>query len=85
MTLDADLAQKLRDLAHRKHLPFKKVINDVIRRGLAAQELVESAGQPFVVTPHAGGFRAGVDLGKLNSLADQLETSDFLREAREQA
>jgi len=35
----------------------------------------------FVVEPHSGGFRPGVDPGKLNQLVDQLESEDFVDEA----
>ncbi|HMG21557.1 MAG TPA: hypothetical protein VK607_09585 [Kofleriaceae bacterium] len=35
----------------------------------------------FTVQPHAGGFRPGIDAGKLNELVDQLEVEDFLDEA----
>lgn len=81
MTLESDVAQKLHDIAHRTRSSFKAVLNEVIRRGLAVQERAEAGGQPFRVTPVAAGFRPGLDLGRLNHLADQLETDDFLREA----
>jgi hypothetical protein len=35
-----------------------------------------------VVQPHAGGFRPGIDPGKLNQLVDELEVDDFVGEAR---
>ena len=81
MTLESDVAQKLHDLAHRTRSSFKAVLNEVIRRGLAVQERTEAGAAPFLVTPVAAGFRPGLDLGRLNQFADQLETDDFLREA----
>lgn len=80
VTLDDDVAGRIKALAHRRRASFKATLNDVLRRGLSAQE---RAGEipPFVVEPHAGGFRPGVDEGKLNKLLDDLDVSDFVREA----
>jgi predicted transcriptional regulator len=83
VTLEPDLAKRLRDLAHRNRASFKATINQVLRRGLAAQETKSDRKRPrFVVQAHSGGFRPGIDLERLNQLVDQLETEDFLREAR---
>lgn len=80
LTLDPDLAKKLKDLAHRRGQSFKQTLNEVVRRGLAAQA-ERTAKQRYQVTPHHGGFRPGIDHGKLNQLADQLEVEDFVGEA----
>jgi mRNA-degrading endonuclease RelE of RelBE toxin-antitoxin system len=80
VTLDPDLAKKLKDLAHRRGQSFKQTLNEVVRRGLTAQaERRERAG--YVVDPHHGGFRPGIDHGKLNQLVDQLEAEDFVEKA----
>ncbi len=80
VTLDADVAAKLKKLAHLKRRSFKATLDEVLRRGLAAQEKA-AAQSPFVVEPHSGGFRPGVDQGRLNQLADQLEAEEFSRKA----
>jgi hypothetical protein len=80
VTLDADVAAKLKKLAHLNRRSFKATLDDVLRRGLAAQERSET-GRPFVVEPHSGGFRPGVDQARLNQLVDQLEADEFLRKA----
>jgi hypothetical protein len=82
VTLEPDLAKKLRVLAHRRGLSFKQALNEVIRRGLTSPD--RQAPQPrFTVQPHASGFRPGIDPGKLNQLVDQLEVhsndNDFAR------
>lgn len=79
VTLEADVAAKLKKLAHRYGRSFKSMLNEVLRRGLAAQERA-AAQRPFVVEPHSGGFRPGVDQAKLNQLVDQLEAEDFSKE-----
>ena len=40
-----------------------------------------ATGKRFVVEPHSGGFRPGVDEGKLNQLLDQLDANDFAGKA----
>lgn len=80
VTLEPDVAKKVKELARRKQSSFKAVLNEVIRRGLVSQERSEVL-TPFAVTPHAGGFRPGVDPGSLNRLVDELETEDFVRES----
>lgn len=81
VTLEPDLAKKVRALAHRRHLSFKQALNEVIRRGLTPPDA--QAAQPrFMVEPHTGGFRPGVDPGKLNQLVDQLEVEDFVARAQ---
>jgi len=63
--------KKIRSLANRQGVSFKRALNDVIRRGLASP--ASQNPQPrYTVEPHAGGFRAGIDPDKLNQLVDQL-------------
>lgn len=85
VTLEPDVTQKLHDLAHRTRSSFNAVLNEVIRRGLAAQERTDAGEAPFQVTPVAAGFRPSLDLGRLNQFADQLATDDFLRVAAPRA
>ena len=51
LTLDDDVAEKLQDLAHRQRLPFKRVVNDVLRRGLSAQAPRSRTRTPYRVKP----------------------------------
>jgi hypothetical protein len=81
LTLEPDLAKKLKELAHRRGQSFKQALNEAVRRGLAAQ--THRPPQPrFEVIPHLGGFRPGIDPGKLNQLVDQLDAEDFVEKAR---
>lgn len=81
VTLEPDVAAKLKELAHRRRASFKATLNDVLRRGMAAQASDREHRERFVVHPHSGGFRPGVDPAKLNQLADELEVDDFAGEA----
>ena len=80
VTLESDVAAKLKKLAHRTGRSFKATLNDVLRRGLARPER-DATSRAFVVEPHSGGFRPGVDQGKLNQLVDELEAHDFAHPA----
>jgi hypothetical protein len=80
VTLDPDVAERLARLAHARRAPFKQILNEILRRGLAGQEAAAKA-RPFSVRPHRSGLRPGVDALRLNQLADELEAQDFRREA----
>jgi hypothetical protein len=82
LTLDDDVAAKLRELAHRRRVPFKEIVNTMLRRGLAAQEVQARAGPPFRVETFRSPFRPGVDPLRLNQLSDELEARRFAGEAR---
>jgi hypothetical protein len=77
LTLDDDLAAKLRDLAHRRKRPFKDVVNEVLRRGLAAQETRRQVRRPFHVEGFRSAFRPGVDPFKLGQLNEELQARRF--------
>ncbi len=83
LTLDEDVAAKLRELAHRRKLSFKEAVNAVLRRGLSAQPL--PARRPFRVETFNSSFRPGLDPLKLNQLADELEVGRFGRRTRRRA
>lgn len=80
LTLEEDLAKELQRLARQTDRSFKEVVNVTLRRGLAEGDKPESPLPPFRVEAKACGFRAGVDVFRLNQLNDELETEDFRRE-----
>jgi mRNA-degrading endonuclease RelE of RelBE toxin-antitoxin system len=82
VTLDPDVAAKLKELTHRRRASFKETLNDVLRRGLTSQGGTAEPAERYLVKAHAGGFRPGIDPGKLNQLVDELEVDDFVGEAR---
>ncbi len=78
LTLDDDLAALLKHRAQELGIPFKEVLNRVIREGLGAAAIPST--HPPKTRPHSFGFRPGVDLDKLNQLADELEAEAFSTE-----
>lgn len=79
ITLDDDLAAKLKDFAHRKRLSFKDAINSILRRGMTAQDVGRRAPRPFRARTFRSPLRTGIDPLKLNQLADDLEAQHFGR------
>ncbi len=80
LTLDEDVAYKLKGLAKVEGRPFKVVVNEALRRGLGSQENQRQEQPPFHIDPHQGGFRPGVDLAKFNQMADELTVQDFIND-----
>lgn len=79
VTLDPDVAARLKTWAHRQQLSFKEALNTVIRRGLSSPSTGRAAGR-FVVRPHRSPFRPGIDPGKLGQLVDHLHVEEYTRE-----
>lgn len=84
LTLDDEIARRLKEAAHRERKPFKQVVNDTLRAGLHCAGKRPAGGRRFTVKPRHMGFHPGVDQGKLNQLADELEAAEFAAEAGEQ-
>ena len=76
LTLDDAIAEKLKQLAHRRQESFKETVNRILLRGLHAQELGEERKEPYRVMTFESSFRPGVDIARLNQLSDELETDN---------
>ena len=81
LTLDPDVARLLQEATHRQRRPFKQVVNDALRRGMAPVPGVRAAGS-FRVNPHTTTLRPGIDPGVLNRLGDELEDDAVLDKRR---
>jgi hypothetical protein len=81
LTLERDVAEGLRREMRRSGKTLKAVVNEALRQGLGV------AGKPararrFELRPHPFGFRAGIDLDRMNQLADELEAEETSRKLR---
>jgi hypothetical protein len=76
LTIDDDLAGVLKRRARELGLPFKDVVNGTLRAGLGEQAKPRRHAAPKTI-PHAFGFKPGIDLDKLNQLADELEAEAY--------
>lgn len=81
LTLDPDVADRVRQEVRRSGKPLKAIVNDALRAGLG---LGGRRRRPpkFTVRPHAFGFKPGVDLDRLNQLTDELEAEAMARALR---
>jgi hypothetical protein len=77
VTLDPDVEQLLRDAMQRRRLSFKEALNQAIRNGLLNTGSRVSDETPFTVRSRSMGLRAGIDSGRLNQMADELEAEGF--------
>jgi hypothetical protein len=76
LTIDDDLAGLLKRRSRELGVPFKDVVNRTLRAGLGEEATSRQHTAPKVI-PHAFGFRPGIDLDKLNQLADELEAEAY--------
>jgi hypothetical protein len=76
LTIDDATAQELKDLAHRSNKPFKQVVNETLRAGLAAA--ATRGRRRYRLKPaRLGGMRPGVNLDKALALADAIEDHEL--------
>ncbi len=69
LTLDDDVADFLKEQSQLHDKPFKQVVNDVLRRGMALDS--KGAKPPrFRIVPNRSELLPGVDPEKLNQLID---------------
>lgn len=73
LTLDDDVAAKLKALTRRTGRAFRDVVNDALRRGLA-QAATGRARAPFRVQARdLGRQRPGITLDNIAEVLDQIE------------
>ena len=73
LTLDDDVAAKLKAEARREGRPLRAVVNEALRRGLS-QRRAADARQRFKVTARdLGKMRPGLSLDNIAEILDQAE------------
>lgn len=77
LTLDDDVADYLRAQSRLHDKPFKQVVNETLRRGMAPESRASKRAR-FRVEPNRSGLVPGVDPRRLNQLNDQLEAEGFV-------
>ena len=80
LTLDPEVAEKLRREVALGKRSFKKIVNDALKRGLGLERT--SPRKRFRIKAHSSAFVPGTDPGRLNQKVDQLETDEFVRRHR---
>jgi hypothetical protein len=73
LTLDEDVAAKLKAESRRAGRPFREVVNETLRRGLASRRATAKQ-QPFSIAARdLGNLRPGLSLDDIASLIEQVE------------
>jgi hypothetical protein len=75
LSLEADVAARVRRELASGRLSLKQVINERLRAGFGM--VTRPGGKAFAVHPHASAYRPGVDRTKLNQLVDELAAEEF--------
>jgi hypothetical protein len=74
--LDPDVAARVKQAARRSGKPFKQIVNDLIRAGLA-QSSESAAAKPFKVEAvKFGGLRDGLSIDNINELLETVDGPD---------
>lgn len=81
LTLDPDVARRVRNEVRRTGKSFKAVVNDALKAGLGLRA-PRSKAPRFQVTPHRFGVRPGIDLDRANQLVDELDSNERARRLR---
>lgn len=78
LTLDDDVAEALREKAHRSGAPLRKVVNEALRAGLRGTA-VRRARRYRLTPARLGGVLPGIDLDRALRLSDSLEDAELAR------
>ena len=78
LTLEPDVAARLKQEIRRSGKGLKALVNEALRLGLGLSGKPGRAPR-FEVRPHAFGFKPGVDLDRMNQLADELDSEEAAR------
>jgi hypothetical protein len=75
VTLDPDVAARLRDVARERQVSFKEALNSAVRAGLAAGPVA----RPYRTPARSLGLRPGINLDKALEVSSDLEDRELIR------
>jgi hypothetical protein len=73
LTLDDDVAANLKAESRRAGRPFREIVNETLRRGLASQRLTARRRTFKVTVRDLGNLKAGLSLDNIAELIEQVE------------
>lgn len=73
LTLDDDIAAKIKAQTRKTGRSFRDVVNDTLRRGLATAQATKTRAPFRVRARDLGGLRAGLQLDDVAGLLEQVE------------
>ena len=82
LTIDDNIARRLKEIALRSGKPFKTVVNEALRAGIENRRIAEVT-KPYRLKPAAlGEVQGPYNLDKALQLADHLEDEESSRKLR---
>jgi hypothetical protein len=76
VTLDPDVAERLKAEARKRNLSFKVVLNDAVRAAFAAER---GSARPYKLPSRPMHLRPGIDLTKAHQMAADMEDEEIIR------
>jgi hypothetical protein len=76
LTIDEDLAVQLRQLRRERNASFKDIVNDTLRQGLRAAQMVAKPRKPFRMKTFDGGKQL-IPLDNIGEALAILEGEDY--------
>jgi hypothetical protein len=73
LTLDDDVAAKLKAEARRAGRPFREIVNETLRHGLASRRATAQAREFRITARDLGDLRPGLCLDDVAGLIEQVE------------
>jgi plasmid stability protein len=73
LTLDDDVAAKLKAESRRSGRPFREVVNEILRRGLAGQPAAKRRPAFKITARDLGDPKPGLSLDNVAELIEQVE------------
>jgi Ribbon-helix-helix protein, copG family len=75
VTLDPDVAARLKETARERGVSFKEALNAAVRAGLAAGR----GARPYRTPSRPLGLRPGINMDKALQMAGDLEDTEIVR------
>jgi hypothetical protein len=73
LTLDDDVAVKLKTESQRAGRPFREIVNETLRRGLESRRAISQRGAFKVTARDLGNLKPGLSLDNIAELIEQVE------------
>lgn len=75
LNIDGDVLDRARDTARKLDKPFRAVINDALRKGLAQIEQ-PAKKRKYTTKSHRLGLKEGYDLNNIQELLSRIDGED---------
>lgn len=76
LTLDEDVAARLKAESRRAGRPFREIVNETLRRGLASRRIAAQRSPFRIKARDLGNLRPGVSLDNVADLIERVEGSE---------